>query len=198
MDNDIIRLADQGKSILYMAHAGRLMGVFGVEDPPKENAVEVIRELKGLGIKKVVMLTGDDPRTAANIAARLGIDEFRAQMLPESKADAVKALRAAGYKVIMVGNGINDTPALTSSDVGVSLRDGTDIAQEVADVVLTANNLADVPKAIRLAQRHDPRADELQGERSVLTRSSLQAVSPMFSRRLPVPCSITAPRSASA
>ena len=152
MNNDIIRLSDQGKSILYMAHAGKLIGVFGVEDPPKENAVEVIRELKGLGIKKVVMLTGDDPRTAANIAARLGIDEFRAQMLPESKADAVKALRAAGYKVIMVGDGINDTPALTSSDVGVSLRDGTDIAQEVADVVLTANNLADLPKAIRLAR----------------------------------------------
>lgn len=98
------------------------------------------------------MLTGDDPRTAANIAARLGIDEFRAQMLPESKAEAVKAVRAAGYKVIMVGDGINDTPALTSSDVGVSLRDGTDIAQEVADVVLTANNLADLPKAIRLAR----------------------------------------------
>lgn len=152
MTDDIIRLSDQGKSILYMAHAGKLIGIFGVEDPPKENAVDVIRELKGLGIKKVVMLTGDDPRTAANIAARLGIDEFRAQMLPESKAEAVKALRAAGYKVIMVGDGINDTPALTSSDVGVSLRDGTDIAQEVADVVLTANNLADLPKAIRLAR----------------------------------------------
>ncbi len=152
MTDDIIRLSDPGKSILYMAHAGKLIGIFGVEDPPKENAVDVIRELKGLGIKKVVMLTGDDPRTAANIAARLGIDEFRAQMLPESKAEAVKALRAAGYKVIMVGDGINDTPALTSSDVGVSLRDGTDIAQEVADVVLTANNLADLPKAIRLAR----------------------------------------------
>lgn len=153
MKGEVIRLADQGKSILYMAHGGELIGIFGIEDPPKENAASTIARLKEIGIKKVVMLTGDDPRTAANIAARLGVDSYVAQMLPEGKAKSVAALREAGYKVIMVGDGINDTPALSSADVGVSLKDSTDIAQQVADVVLTANDLSDLPRAIELSRR---------------------------------------------
>lgn len=153
MKEDVIRLADEGKSILYMAHGGQLIGIFGIEDPPKENAASTITELKKIGIKKVVMLTGDDPRTAANIAARLGVDDFVAQMLPEGKAKVVSELREAGHKVVMVGDGINDTPALSSADVGVSLKDSTDIAQQVADVVLTANDLSDLPRAILLSRR---------------------------------------------
>lgn len=152
MEDAIIRLSSEGKSILYMAHGGHLVGIFGVEDPQKPNAAEVIRELKSIGISRVVMLTGDDPRTAENIAGRLGIDEFRSQMLPEGKAEAVRSMRSSGRRVVMVGDGINDAPALTSADVGVSLRDGTDIAQEVADVVLTANDLGDLPKAILLSR----------------------------------------------
>ena len=152
MDEEILRLSGQGKTILYMAHAGKLIGLFGVEDPPKPNAAAVIRELKELGIRRVIMLTGDDPRTAENIAARLGLDDFRAQMLPEAKAEAVLALKREGHKVVMVGDGINDAPALSAADAGVSLRDGTDIAQEVADVVLTDNNLGGLPEAIRLSR----------------------------------------------
>lgn len=152
MDAEISRLAAQGKSILYMAQGGELIGIFGIEDPPKENARAVIEELRSMGIRRIVMLTGDDPRTATSIAARLGVDEFRAQMLPEGKARAVEELRAGGRRVIMVGDGINDTPGLSSADVGVSMRDSTDIAQQVADVVLASNNLEDLPRAIRLSR----------------------------------------------
>ena len=91
-------------------------------------------------------------KMAENIAGRLGLDEFRAQMLPEGKAEAVLALKREGLRVVMVGDGINDAPALTSADAGVSLRDGTDIAQEVADVVLTDNDLEGLPRAIRLSR----------------------------------------------
>ena len=128
-------LASRGMTVLYIAYAGRLIGILGVEDPVREEAVDVVRELKARG-KRVVMLTGDDKRTAAAVAAKLGIDEFRAQVLPTGKADEILKLKETGAKVLMVGDGINDSPALSSADVGVSMRDGTDIAQEVADVVL--------------------------------------------------------------
>ena len=99
-----------------------------------------------------MMLTGDDTRTAAHVAAKLGLDGFHAQVLPQDKAKHVLELKAQGRKVLMVGDGINDSPALSAAHVGATLRDGTDIAQEVADVVLTRNNLADLPPAIELGR----------------------------------------------
>lgn len=129
------RLASQGKTILYVALSGRLIGVLGIEDPIRDEAEGVIKALHARG-KKVVMLTGDDERTAAAVAARLGIDAWRAQVLPSDKADEVLRLKDAGAKVLMIGDGINDSPALSAADVGVTMRDGTDIAQEVADVIM--------------------------------------------------------------
>ncbi len=131
----VAELASRGMTVLYIAYDGHLIGILGVEDPIREEAVTVVKELKARG-KRVVMLTGDDKRTAAAVAAKLGIDEFRAQVLPTGKADEILKLKETGAKVLMVGDGINDSPALSSADVGVSMRDGTDIAQEVADVVL--------------------------------------------------------------
>lgn len=146
------RLAREGKSILYIACAGRLIGLLGIVDPVREESARVIAELRERGIRRMVMLTGDDERTAAAVAARLGLDEYRAQVLPTDKAAFVQELKAQGCKVLMVGDGINDSPALSAADVGVTLREGSAIAQEVADVVLTRNTLEDLPRAIDLGR----------------------------------------------
>ena len=131
----VARLAAEGKTVLYVALDGRLIGLLGIEDPIRAEALNVIRTLKQRG-KRVIMLTGDDERTACAVAQKLEIDAYRAQVLPTDKADVVLRLQAQGAKVLMVGDGINDSPALSAADVGVTLRDGTDIAQEVADVVI--------------------------------------------------------------
>lgn len=146
------RLGEEGKSILYMAVGGRLVGVLGIEDPVRPEAKAAIAALRERGIKRIVMLTGDDERTAKHVAAELGLDDYRAQVLPEDKAKYVAEFKADGAHVLMVGDGINDSPALSAADVGVTLRDGTDIAQEVADVVLTENRLSDLPLAIDLGR----------------------------------------------
>ena len=146
------RLAAEGKSILYLAQGGRLIGVLGVVDPLRRESRKVIEELRKRGIKRIVMLTGDDERTAKNVARELGIEEFRAQVLPGEKAEHVIALKREGCKVLMVGDGVNDSPALSSADVGATLKEGSDIAQEVADVVLMNNSLADLPHAIDLGR----------------------------------------------
>lgn len=146
------RLAEQGKSILYMARGGRLVGVLGIEDPVREEAARVIRALRERGVKRVVMLTGDDEKTASVVANALDIDDYRSQVLPTDKAAYVHELKRQGARVLMVGDGINDSPALSASDVAVTLSDGSAIAQEVADVVLTNNVLSDLPEAIDLAR----------------------------------------------
>ena len=148
----VARLSSEGKSILYFAIGGRLTGVLGIEDPLRPEAKRAIAALRERGITKIMMLTGDDTRTAAHVAAQLGLDGFRAQVLPQDKAKHVLELKAEGRKVLMVGDGINDSPALSAAHVGATLRDGTDIAQEVADVVLTRNNLEDLPTAIELGR----------------------------------------------
>lgn len=138
----IDRLTGEGKTVLFVASGGRLIGLLGIEDLVRPEAPSVIRALKARGMH-VVMLTGDDEPTARAVAARLGIDDYRSQVLPSDKADEVLKLNAASRTVLMVGDGINDSPALSSADVGATLRDSTDIAQEVADVVLegTLGNL---------------------------------------------------------
>lgn len=146
------RLAREGKSILYLAVGGKLAGLLGIEDPVRAEAKAVIAALHERGVKEVWMLTGDDERTARVVAEKLGIDHYRAGILPADKAAVVTALKEKGAKVLMVGDGVNDSPALSASHVGVTLRDGADIAQEVADVVLTENTLEGLPVAMDLGK----------------------------------------------
>lgn len=128
-------------SHLYLAVDGKLCAVICIEDPLREEAAEVIQELKKVGIKNVVMMTGDSNRTARAIAARVGVDQYFAEVLPEDKAHFVEKAKANGSKVIMIGDGINDSPALSAADVGIAISDGAEIAREIADVTVGADNL---------------------------------------------------------
>ena len=131
-------------SHLYMAVDGRLAAVICIEDPLRLEAAEVVKELKKTGITKVVMMTGDSDRIARTIAERVGVDEYYSEVLPEDKAGFVEKEKAAGRKVIMIGDGINDSPALSASDVGIAISDGAEIAREIADVTIGADNLYEV------------------------------------------------------
>ena len=130
-----------GYSSVFLAIGGKLAGMLCVEDPVREDAFEVINQLKALGIKHVVMLTGDSDNAAKAACQKLGINEYRAQVLPENKADMVKAFKEMGRTVIMVGDGINDSPALACANVSVAMKEGSDIAREVADITLLSNSL---------------------------------------------------------
>ncbi len=145
------RLGDEGKSPLYAAIDGKLAAIIAVADPIKGATPVAIKALHDLGLK-VAMITGDNARTARAIAARLGIDEVVAEVLPDGKVDAVRRLRARYGKVAYVGDGINDAPALAEADVGLAIGTGTDIAIEAADVVLMSGSLQGVPTAIALSK----------------------------------------------
>lgn len=131
-------------SHLYMAMDGKLVAVICIEDPLRVETAEVIRELKHLGIHKVVMMTGDSDRIAANIAQKAGVDAYYSEVLPEDKANFVEQEKKAGHKVIMVGDGINDSPALSAADVGIAISDGAEIAREIADVTIAADDLREI------------------------------------------------------
>lgn len=131
-------------SHLYMAMDGKLVAVICIEDPLRVETAEVIRELKHLGIHKVVMMTGDSDRIAANIAQKAGVDTYYSEVLPEDKANFVEQEKKAGHKVIMVGDGINDSPALSAADVGIAISDGAEIAREIADVTIAADDLREI------------------------------------------------------
>ena len=135
---------EQGLSWLYLAVDGVLSAAIGILDPLRLEAAEALTALHGAGIGKTVMLTGDNRSTAAAIAQTLGVDEFRAEVLPEDKADYIKREQAAHRTVIMIGDGINDTPALSLADVGVAVGSGATIAREVADVVIAAEDLREL------------------------------------------------------
>ena len=144
-------LSEDGKTPLLFAQNGTFAGVVAVADTLKETSIEAVRELQDMGIE-VTMLTGDNARTAAAIQKKLGIAHVVAQVLPQDKARHVAALRSQGKVVAMVGDGVNDAPALAGADVGVAIGAGTDVAIESADVVLMKNDLRDVPAAIRLSK----------------------------------------------
>ena len=131
-------------SHLYMAINNRLAAVICIEDPLREEAAAVIWSLKMAGICKVVMMTGDSDRTAKAIAKKAGIDEYYSEVLPEDKANFVEKEKAKGRKVIMIGDGINDSPALSAADIGISISDGAEIAREIADVTIGADNLYEI------------------------------------------------------
>lgn len=128
-------------SHLYLAIEGKLAAVICIEDPLREEAEAVVNSLKKAGISKVVMMTGDSDRTARAIAKRVGVDEYYSEVLPEDKAGYVEKEKEKGRKVIMIGDGINDSPALSAADVGIAIRDGAEIAKEIADITIGADNL---------------------------------------------------------
>jgi len=144
-------LADQGKTPMYVAIGGTFAGVIAVADTLKKDTVEAIKELKKMGME-VIMITGDHERTASAIAKEAGIDDYIAEVLPENKAEEVKALQKKGKIVAMVGDGINDAPALAQADVGIAIGTGTDVAVETANVTLMKGNMMSVVTAIRLSQ----------------------------------------------
>lgn len=140
-------------SHLYLAMEQELAAVIRIEDPLRDEAVEVIRLLKEEGIANIVMMTGDSERTAASIAKRVGVDDYDSEVLPEEKARFVEKERAKGKKVIMIGDGINDSPALSAADVGIAISDGAELAREIADVTISADNLYELVLLKRLSDR---------------------------------------------
>lgn len=145
------QLASQGKTPMYISIDRQLAGIIAVADTIKENSIEAIERLHKMGIE-VVMITGDNKRTADAIAGQVNIDRVLSEVLPEDKAAEVEKLQAEGKKVAMVGDGINDAPALAQADIGIAIGSGTDIAMESADIVLMRSDLLDVPTAIELSK----------------------------------------------
>ena len=138
-------------SVLYLAVDGKLVGAIGIEDPLKPGAAESIAQLRELGFEHIVMLTGDNERAAARIAGEAGIDEYEANLLPEQKHAYVEQLVSQGRRVVMVGDGVNDSPALSAANVGVAMATGTAIAKEVADITLSDGDLSSLVSLRKLS-----------------------------------------------
>lgn len=145
-------LEKEGKTPLYFSENGKILGVIAVADEIRDDSIEAVAELKEMGIRPV-MITGDNEGTAAAVASMVGIEEFRAGVLPGGKAEAVKELKEIYGKVGMVGDGINDAPALTTADIGIAIGAGTDVAIDAADVVLVNSRAADIPAAVRMSRQ---------------------------------------------
>ena len=145
-------LFSEGKSVIYIADGKQVTGLIAVADELKDNARDVVKKLQSMNLQ-VIMITGDNKRTAESIAKKAGINRYLAEILPDKKAEEVKKLQSEGLIVAMVGDGINDAPALAQSDVGIALGSGTDIAVETGGIVLIRNNLMDVVTAIQLSKK---------------------------------------------
>lgn len=139
-------------SLLYLAIEHELAAVVCIEDPLRKEAADVVRALKATGLEKVVMMTGDSEKTAVSVARRVGVDAYYSEVLPEDKAKFVEQERASGRTVIMIGDGINDSPALSAANVGIAIRDGAQIAQEIADITISAENLWEIVMLRRLSE----------------------------------------------
>jgi len=151
LDNDAVRLAGEGKTAVYLTQENNLIGLIALADVPKETAEGAVESLKSRGLD-VVMVTGDNKGTAYAIARQLGINRVLAEVLPANKADEIRKLQNAGEVVAMVGDGINDAPALAAADVGIAIGAGTDVAIEAADITLIRSDLMGVPEAITLSE----------------------------------------------
>ncbi len=145
------KFASEAKTPVYLAAAGELVAVIAIADQVKPSSQAAIQALHQMGLE-VVMLTGDNAKTAQAIAEQVGIDTVISQVLPEDKAEQVKRIQESGKQVAMVGDGINDAPALAQAEVGIAIGTGTDVAIESADLVLMHGDLLDVPRAVRLSQ----------------------------------------------
>lgn len=143
-EEEILEREVEGYSAVYLAVGERLAGMLCIEDPVRQEAKEVIAGLKNLGIRHVIMLTGDGEAVARSVKERLGITRYRAQVLPEDKASVIEEIKKEGHTVIMVGDGVNDSPALAAADVSVAMKEGSDIAKEVADVTLLSASLREL------------------------------------------------------
>lgn len=169
-----------GLSKLYLAVDGVLKGAIGIQDPLKPGVPEALAQLRALGFKHIVMLTGDNANAAARIAAKAGIGEFKADLLPEDKHTVVEQMRAAGRRVVMVGDGVNDSPALSAANVGVAMGSGTAIAKEVADITLTDGDLTSLVVLRRLSMGLEERMDasfrEVIGLNSLLLAGGIAGV----------------------
>ncbi len=152
LQNESDRLAEEGKTPMYISIDNKLAGIIAVADVLKSSSKRAIEVLHGMGIE-VAMITGDNRRTAEAIARQVGIDRVLAEVLPQDKANEVKKLQSEGKKVAMVGDGINDAPALAQADIGIAIGSGTDVAMESADIVLMRSDLMDVATAIQLSKR---------------------------------------------
>ena len=147
----------EGLSPLYLAVDGKLVGVIGIEDPMKQDVIDAVRELKSLGFDRIIMLTGDNERTAARVAAAAGVEEFRANQLPEDKHAFISELKEQGCNIIMVGDGVNDAPALALADVGIAMGQGTAVAKEVANITLTGGDLSSIVELVKISRALDKR-----------------------------------------
>ncbi|MGB9756742.1 MAG: heavy metal translocating P-type ATPase, partial [Candidatus Bathyarchaeales archaeon] len=151
-DEKIKELQEQGKTVVFTVVDGKLAGALVLSDRIREESFEAVKKLKEKGLK-VYMLTGDSEDVARWVAKELGIDDYFAQVLPDKKAEKIAYLKESGYKVAMVGDGINDAPALVTADVGIAIGAGTDVAIESADIILVKNDPRDVPKVIDLSKK---------------------------------------------
>jgi Cu2+-exporting ATPase len=151
-DRKVTALQEQGKTVVFTVVAGKLAGVFALADKIREESRQAISNLKAAGVK-VYMLTGDAEAVAKGVSKELSIDDYFAQVLPDQKAEKVRSLKEKGYRVAMVGDGINDAPALVTADVGIAIGAGTDVAIESADIILVKNDPRDVPKVADLSKK---------------------------------------------
>ncbi|MPM99669.1 Cadmium-transporting ATPase [bioreactor metagenome] len=154
MEDKISRLQNEGKTVMMLGDDRHILGLIAVADVLRESSGQAVSKLKKAGIKKVIMLTGDNENTARAIATKSGIDDFRADLLPEDKVNAIKSLLAEHGKVAMVGDGVNDAPAMAISTVGIAMGSaGTDTALETADIALMADDLTKLTDTIRLSRK---------------------------------------------
>lgn len=153
-DRFIAKLEEEGKTVMMLGNTNETLGVIAVADQVRPQAIETIKKLKWSGVKHIVMLTGDNERTAQAIAARIGIEDYKAKLLPDDKIAAIRKLKQQYGKVAMVGDGINDAPAMAEADVGIAMGGiGTDVALETGDIVLMADDLTKLPTAFDLSRK---------------------------------------------